>query len=377
MDNIASPAFHRWTSTLLAATFLLAPACVKTLVAQAMDFDVVRVTDRVYAFVPSERGAGNSVAIFGDDGVLVVDATLTPSGALAVIDEIQKHTSLPVRTLVLTHWHDDHIWGTQELRSAYPAVDIVAHAHTRQDMLQIAIPGLKQNIANLEARINERDLMLQRGTEREGQPISEERRQALEKRQAAFRDLLVQLDGIEPVLPTTVLEESLVIYLGRLEVNILHLGRGHTSGDLVVYVPSEAVLITGDLLTQPFPAAAGAFVIDWIDTLKRLALLDAAVIVPGHGPLLRDEAYLNLVSILLESVVAQVRKAHERGLSVEAAVEAVDVDELRDRMAGGDEPGRRAFQRFFLRPAVESVYQQLNFSSARPTPMPRPNSSQQ
>ena len=137
------------------------------------------------------------------------------------------------------------------------------------------------------------------------------------------------------------------------------IGPGNTDGDVAVYVPKERVLATGDLLVHPIPYSFNAHPESWARVLARLAGLDAAAIVPGHGPVFRDKEYLLAVKALLESVAAQARAAKQRGLSVEEAQRAVDLESFRKRFAGDDPSRNDAWTGYFLNPAVASVYAEL------------------
>ena len=133
----------------------------------------------------------------------------------------------------------------------------------------------------------------------------------------------------------------------------MHLGRGNTRGDLVVYLPRERVLVTGDLVVNPVPFSFGSYLGEWIETLKKLRAIEADVIVTGHGPVQRDKAYIETVGSLLESTLAQAREAVRKGLSLEETRKAVNLDAFRQRLAGDDPARRRAFDAFFVTPAVE------------------------
>src|SRR6476646_3251867 len=107
--------------------------------------EVVRVADGVYAVLRSQHpeeqpGHSNSVIIINDEDVVVVDATRMPSQARKIIAAVRALTRKPVRVLIHTHWHDDHVYGNQAFAEAFPGVEIVAHQSAREDMLAISLP---------------------------------------------------------------------------------------------------------------------------------------------------------------------------------------------------------------------------------------------
>ena len=116
----------------LVALFLCSPLAA---FGQAGNFEMVRVADGVYAAIRKEPPGltvnGNSVFIINDDDVIVVDSTLTPGTAREEIAALRKLTTRPVRYVINTHWHDDHILSNQAHREAYPGVEFNAHANTR------------------------------------------------------------------------------------------------------------------------------------------------------------------------------------------------------------------------------------------------------
>ena len=338
------------------------------LAAQTIEYKRVEVTQDVHVFIPSERGVGNSVAVIGHAQVMVVDTTATPSGARHIIAEIRKLTSKPVRHVANTHWHDDHIWGNQAFRAAFPDAEIIAHRYTLQDMLDQAVPGLDRNIAGIRKKLEERDAMLQKGIDEKGQPLSEERRTFFGQRQTLFREMLQQLQNITPTPPTLTFERDLVLHYGDLEIRLLHLGKGHTRGDVVVHIPERGILVAGDLITYPIPA--GSYVVERIETMKKLAALDARVIIPGHGPVMTDKKYLLLLTSLLETLVAQVRQALDRGLSADDTYKAINGEALRATLGDAQTVPALPFERFFLRPAVEQAYAELKNSRCSPVDVP-------
>ena len=117
----------------LLTIFILFPTFVFS---QPEGFEIVKVAEGVYAAIRKEPPGltvnGNSIFIINDDDVIVVDTTLTPGSARAELAALRKLTSKPVRYVINTHWHDDHIMGNQVYRDAFPGVEFIAHARTRE-----------------------------------------------------------------------------------------------------------------------------------------------------------------------------------------------------------------------------------------------------
>src|SRR4026208_1145358 len=116
--------------------------------AQSGNFEMVKVADGVYAAIRTEPPGltvnGNSVFIINDDDVVVVDTTLTPGTAKEEIAALRKLTTKPVKYVINTHWHDDHIMGNQAYRGAYPGVEFIAHANTRDYLPTTGLNNRKQ-----------------------------------------------------------------------------------------------------------------------------------------------------------------------------------------------------------------------------------------
>lgn len=300
---------------------------------------------------------GTAVVIVNDDDVIVVDAQWTPRTARRVIAEIRRLTPKPVRYVVNTHWHGDHWFGNQAYREAFPGVEFIAHPNTLADLEANEIPSLgPSRDSALPAAIRGLEERYRTGVRRDGKPLTAADSAAVRRQLAAFRWAIPAAREIRPLRPTLLVADSLVLWRGDRAVVIRFLGRGNTRGDLTVWLPREQVLVTGDLLVNPVPYSFGSYLSEWVATLTRLRALPARVIVPGHGAIQRDWAYLDLVTELLRSTVAQARGAVERGLDLAATRGAVDLSGLRARFTGGDPLRERAFDAFFITPAVERAW---------------------
>jgi glyoxylase-like metal-dependent hydrolase (beta-lactamase superfamily II) len=148
---------------------------------------------------------------------------------------------------------------------------------------------------------------------------------------------------------------------------VLHLGRGNTAGDAVVYLPAEKIVVAGDLVDHPVPYLGGGYPVELVGTLERLHALDFATLVPGHGDVLRGKAYLELVIDFVRTVVAAVdAEVHARGNgsrnldAVRTAVLAkVPVAEWRARFAGEDSEAKDFFEHFALEGLITAAYAEM------------------
>ena len=353
---------NRWSALLLA----LAPSSI--LAAEPADhaardaftaYRTVKVADGIYAFMPLRTGtpmvSGNSVAVIGEGGALVVDSGHFPSATRRMIGEIRSLANAPVRYLVNTHWHGDHIRGNAVYREAFPAVAIVSTSATAR---QFENELSRDEPAIMRKQLEQSREMLALGKTPSGVPLTDRQRAMFEE---AVRELeLMQPDiaQAETTPPSLTFEDRLTVHLGSREVQVLFLGRGNTGGDAVVYVPDAKVLITGDLVVHPAPYAFGSFIGEWGPTMRRLIAIEATAIVPGHGPVMHDKSYLSLLAETLESVSSQVRAAAKEGLSLDEARKKLDVERFRKEFAKGDEQTARAFDGFFLGPGFPRAYRE-------------------
>lgn len=352
-------------TSLLAILFLAAQAATATCPV-CESYETVKVSDGVYAFVAAEPRtglvSGNSVAIIGSDGVLVVDTGHIPSLTRKMIAEIRKLTSQPVRFVVNTHWHPDHLAGNQEYRAAFPGVVIVS---TPVTLAQAAAQDpfyLDVDKSGLPAGVEGLKKALQAGKKRNGTPLSDDDKKYIADEISDSEAFIPEMRQIKLTLPDVTFEKALDIRLGDRQVKVMFLGRGNTGGDAVIYVPDAKVLITGDLVVNPTPYAFGSFFGEWIETLKKLKTFDATTIVPGHGPVEHDWEYINLLISLFESLRSQVQQAVDQGLSLEETQKKVDLSSFQKRFAGDNALYVRGFHDGFLVPGIERAYDEAKFA---------------
>jgi cyclase len=322
-----------------------------------------KVGEGVYAFI-SPPGitplvTGNSLVVIGDDGLLVVDSGQFPSLARAEIAEIKKLSPLPVRYVVNTHWHPDHWVGNGEFRKAWPGVAIVSTRNT----LALAQAGAGEvTPAYAAAMLASLDKAIaQGGKRRDGTPRPAQEIAYLDMAQAQLRKYHAELETVKLAFPDVVFTNELDLYLGKRLVQVRFLGRANTGGDAIVYVPDAKVLAAGDMLTGPFPYGGGSFYGEWPATLRKLAAFDAIAIMPGHGEVQHDKAYLMRVIQLLDRVNARVAASIAAGESLEQAQQKITLADEVVEFCGGlafQDWCERSFRGSFIAPAVTRSYRE-------------------
>jgi cyclase len=305
----------------------------------------IEIARGIHLFMTAPYGAvgldGNSVAVVSSTGVLVFDANGTPAAAAAVLEEIRTLTKQPVRYLVYSHWHWDHWYGAEVYRNAFPDLEIIAHEKTRALM---AGPAIAFNKPGLELQLPEyiRSIELRVAAGEKTVPPSADLpalREALDE----ARYFLDQKRNVTHVLPTRTFQDRLELTLGERQVQILNYGRAVTPGDAIMYLPSDRVLVIGDLVVNPITFALSSFPTEWVAALEKLDLLEADVIVTGHGEPLRDKSLLRATVGVFRVLLREGAAARAQGLDPDQAKDAI-MPKLHESMVKitGDVPARNA-----------------------------------
>ena len=206
-----------------------------------------KLSDHAYAY--TAEGDPNSGIVIGDDAVMVIDTQATPAMAQDVIRRIREVTDKPIKYVVLSHYHAVRVLGA----AAYQPEHIIASQDTR-------------------------DLIVERGEQDKASEIGR------------FPRLFRNVESVPPGMtwPTITFSGKMTLWLGKLEVQLIQLGRGHTKGDTVVWLPQDKVLFSGDLVEfDATPYAGDAYFQDWPKTLDNIAALKPQALVPGRGAALQ------------------------------------------------------------------------------------------
>ena len=227
------------------------------------------IGEGLYAF--TAEGDPNSGVIIGDDSVMIVEAQATPRLANKVIECVRSVTDKPISHVVLTHYHAVRVLGA----SAFGADQIIMGDTARS-------------------------MVVERGQE---------------DWDSEFQRFPRLFEGHESIpgltYPTTTFSEDMTVYLGNRRVDLMHLGRAHTAGDIVIHVPDENVMFTGDIVEDHSACYCGdGHFAEWGDMLDNIAAFDVDAIAPGRaGALIGKEAVARAIESTRDFVESTYRPA--------------------------------------------------------------------
>jgi glyoxylase-like metal-dependent hydrolase (beta-lactamase superfamily II) len=338
----------------------LDPCCVFAADAKTSEkdlFELTQVADGVYAAIAAPRYKVNSNAavILTNDGVVVVDSHSKPSAAQALYKEIQGLTKQPVRKVINTHFHWDHWQGNQVYATQSQHLEIITSERTKENLTRpdAGVGGLsyiEKQLVNVPKEIDKLKDDIR-------QASSPEQKARLEANLQQVEAYLEELKSLKPALPTRTVSSSVTLDEQGREIQLLLLGRGHTDGDVYIYLPKEKVVVTGDALVDWMPFLNDGYPEEWVQTLVALEKYDFTHIIPGHGEVVPKER-LTFFRGYLTDLIAAVKKAAADGASLDEIKKAVG-----DQLASTYEQGMSKYPlgryRDRVGQNVEIVYQKV------------------
>jgi len=309
---------------------------------------MTKITESIYrADAPRTPGINSTSWVFINDmDVLVTDSEGSPASARSLLAGVATVTPKPVRYLVDTHFHIDHAYGSAALP---PTVQVIGSDFTRRMLLG---PEARQGVTfkNFTDPMPARIENLKKQVAAEADP---QRKTTLESQLAAQEATLAVYSGNFPLqAPTLTVKQSMSIWSGAKEFQILFLGRAHTAGDVIVYVPSEKAAASGDILFKSMVGWQGdAFPNDHPATLDALKKLDIELVLPGHGDHLQGRAAIDTAITSMQSYLReewrQASEAKTQGATPDAALGKMDLTRFKEAYGNDFTPSLAAVRRIF------------------------------
>jgi glyoxylase-like metal-dependent hydrolase (beta-lactamase superfamily II) len=240
----------------------------------------IEVWKNLFTVVNGDGVDSNTTFLITKKGVIVVDTRVTPGEAKKVMAEIRKHTDLPILYAINTHYHGDHTFGNQVFEDSGA---IIAH----ENVLKSLVGASGQEHLDFFKTMN--------------------------------------IPGMEETvitLPNMLFKDQMEIFVGGYHLKLIH-ARGHTDGDLFIYIEDLKTLITGDLVFNgKIPYMGDAYIEDWLSAMNKLGDLDAEIYIPGHGAPGGKPVFIAMKHYLL-NLKEMVLKQLEEGKSLKETQDAV------------------------------------------------------
>ena len=249
--------------------------------------EVVKLAEGVYGFIGKE-GAANSGFVVTEEGVIVIDTQGPKDLALRLKKKIRETTDKPILYVINTHFHGDHTYGNQYFKEAK---EIIAHENTKKNLIEKD----KENRDQFKRFFGEKSL-----------------------------------EGFELTLPTKTIKDTFTLQAGGKTIKLAYLGKGHTDGDIIIYLPAERVIFGGDLLYKDrLPWLGDAYISEWIETLDKLKVFDAGIYVPGHGGVGDFDILLNLQHYLID-LQSEVKQYIKNGKTIDEMKKEISLPKYED-----------------------------------------------
>jgi glyoxylase-like metal-dependent hydrolase (beta-lactamase superfamily II) len=285
-------------------------------VVQGKTYKFEKIAEGVY-YATGGTGS-NNVVLVNDQDVMLVDDGTTPATARAFLQDVKMLTDKPVRYVVNTHFHYDHTDGNSVFG---PEVQIIGHQYVRDAILNLDVlhrEPFKTAQANLPGQIEALKKQVSMEKDAQEQATLQEQLAATEAEEKQFAE-------IKPTPPTMTYASSLTLQRGQREIRLLFLGRGHTPGDTLVFLPKERIVCTGDLMESRLAYMGDGIFDEWITTLDAVKKLDFDTVLPGHGVPFHEKALITAFQSYLKDLTAQVAKFRAQGVRADEAAQKVDL----------------------------------------------------
>jgi len=298
----------------------------------------------------------NVTFVISGEGVVVFDGGGLPLMAERAVEKIRTLTDKPVTHVAVSHWHQDHDLGISVYLREFPNVQVISHPYTREGIFRNMKAHMDEAHHFVSSNFPALKQFVSTGEYAPGHPLGPGEKAWFQ--QAIDDEAIIdeEYGRFVPAYPNVTFEDRLTIHSGNREIQLLHLGAGNTAGDIIMWLPVERVVATGDIVVMPVPYGHGGHPAEWVETLEEIRDMGFAKLVPGHGGIQSDSVYLDLLIATLQSVTGQIREAVSKGLDIDATKQRVDLSGFVDRYTGGDTFLKLRFSEWFEGPIVDAGY---------------------
>ena len=318
-------------SVLQQAVLRAAQARAESATESAVLFDIEKVAEGVYGAVAHPAAPINcNAAIFENaKDLMIVDTHSSPSAVAALVAQIRREvTPKPIRYVVNTHFHGDHVLGNPEYRRIAPQAEIVSSTVTRKLIAELDPGNLKGWLESMPKAVEDDRAKLAAAK-------TAEEKAYYERRIAQTRAFLSEMRDYSIELPDITFQDNLVLHDKAHDLHLAFRGRGHTAGDIVVFCPQKKAIASGDLAHGFLPYVGDGYPREWARTLKSVGEFEFEQIIGGHGAVQRGRARMGQMTAYIEELVAAIETGKRKGRGVEELQRAITPATLKSLQLGG------------------------------------------
>jgi cyclase len=319
-----------------------------------------KVTNHVYIAHPGpvKRINSTTTIIVGQNFLTVVESQTDVFMAAALIRGIRQRISkLPIKYLIFTHFHLDHILGAEAFLRENPALIIIAHQNTAE---HIALHGINEQTSWVAT-------IKQKSMEAKQSAISAETQQKREYFMKASSELDAYYKDVQSsviVPPNLTFRDSLNLHDENLQLQLVFLGAGHTAGDIVVWIPQDKVLVTGDLVHDYEPLFWDADPDSWVKVLEKIKQIDFDYFVGGHGDMHEGKEIVYAWQSYMQELITKTKGAMNEGLTLETFQKEITIETFHSLQNGYGvriQKFRTGYMEYLTGPLIDAIRGEIAF----------------
>lgn len=301
---------------------------------------------------------GNVTIIEQANGFVVVDSGGSPAAADQVVAVLSGIANKPVKAIILTHWHGDHVLGVSRLLEKWPSALVIGTPSTK-DMLADSktdrfMPG-NNATANATFMKNVDDAISYLDAAAQDMKLTPEERAGFARAAIEYRQYGKEMKSARRIAPSALLETEIILKDDTHPVEIHFFGRANTSGDAIAWLPKQRIVATGDTVVAPIPFGSNTYPSEWIKVLERIRALNFSIMVPGHGRPSQDKAQVDDLILMLKQVRTQVAPFARNDTPASEVISKLDLTASETVITGKNPWLRRWFRAYWRDPIITSA----------------------
>lgn len=326
--------------------------------AQNKKLEVIKITDSIYVFKPNvDWTHGNGVAIIGSDGVFFIDTYIQSNYAAESIKQLKEITNLPVKYVLNTHWHNDHVMGNHEFKKAFPDCRFISHDSTKIYMEKNIALDFETELETFVLDKEQLEKEIKDGKTSGGTELTGNMPAFWKQLHHEISEYVENHKQSEFVNADITFNDEMKFQWGCQTIELIYdNSNGHSQGDVVVWIPEKKIVVTGDIIVGPTPYATYYNIPGMIKAIQKIIDMNPSIIIPGHGVVLYDLSYPNLLKDAFTAYYNEAEKAIKNNIPVRDAMLSIKLSDIDMKFTGGDSLKEWAYRSFFARNLIYNVY---------------------